>query len=93
MKFMQFIKFTLYRFKLDCWCACLMASKIADAIGLKYKKLFLQAKTKFYIKQIKINIAYLKILTFHNCYYINEIKSELKYTKSLKKLETKKQHF
>lgn len=43
------------------------------------------ATKKFYAEQMKVKIARLKILTFHNCCSINEIESELKYVQNLEK--------
>lgn len=50
MELIQVIEFASRKFKLDCQHIPLMASEVADAIGLKYGRLFLQVKTKFHVK-------------------------------------------
>lgn len=55
-----------------------------NAISLKYERLFLHAKIKFYANQLKVKIAYLKILISQGCQHVNKIKQELKYIQNLK---------
>lgn len=66
-----------------------MAPDVADAIGLKYGRFSLQAKTIFHIEQVKVEIVLLRILTTHSCRRINELESELKYLKGLEKTRAK----
>lgn len=49
----------------------------------------MRAKTKFYVEQLKVEIARLQILTSHNYHHIREIELELKYIQSLKKTRVK----
>lgn len=66
-----------------------MTPNVADAIGLKYKKLFLQTKTIFQMEQVKVEIACLRILTTYSCRRINELELELKYLKGLEEIRVK----
>lgn len=72
-------EFALHMFKLDWPHTPPLAPKVIDTIGLKYKKLFLYAKTKFHANQLKVEILHVKILTLQGCQYINKIKQKLKY--------------
>lgn len=72
-------EFPSERFKFDHQCTPPIVAEVADAISLKYKRLSMQAKTKFQAEQLKVVIAYLKMLTSYSCCHINEIESELKY--------------
>ena len=60
---LQNIKFLLCTFKLGWQHTLLLALKFVDIISLSYKKISLWAKIKHYIDQLKIEIAYLNILT------------------------------
>lgn len=60
-----------------------MVTEVADVIGQKYKRLSMRTKTKFYSKQLKIEIAHFKMLTSHSYHCINKIELELKYIKGL----------
>lgn len=62
-----------------------MTPVIADAIGLKYGRLFFWAKTIFHAERIKVEIICFKILTTYYYRYIHEMESELKYITGLKK--------
>lgn len=84
-------KFSPRRFQLDCQHASLMVAKVTDVIYQKYGRLSMWAKRKFYVKQMKVEIARLKMLTSHSCRRINKMESELKYVQVLKKLELEKQ--
>lgn len=56
-------EFALREFKLDCQHAFSLALEVVDAVGLRYRRLSLRAKTKFYANQLKVEIAHFKILT------------------------------
>lgn len=56
---------------------------VADAIGLRYKKLSMCAKTKFYMDQMKVKFERLQIPVFLPCQYIHEIEVEIKYVEYL----------
>ncbi len=60
-------EFAPRRFKLDCQRAPPLAPKVVDAVGLKYGRLSLHAKTKFLADQLKMEIACLKMLTSQGC--------------------------
>lgn len=83
------IEFPSQGFKLDCQHAPPMVAEVVDAIGQKYGKLSMRAKTKFHAEQLKVEIAYLKMLTSYSCRRINEIESELKYIQGLEKIRVK----
>ena len=70
-------------FKLDRQRAPPLAPEVADAIGLRYGRLSLRAKTNFHADQLKVEIARLKMLTSQGCRRINEMEQELKYIQSL----------
>lgn len=89
VELLQDAKFPLQAFKLDRQCLPPVTPNVVNAIGLKYKRLFLQAKTIFYIKQVKVEIACLKMLITHSCCRINELKLELKYPKRLEETRAK----
>lgn len=78
-------EFLLQEFKLDCQRTPPMIAEVADAIGQKYGRLSMRAKTIFHAKQLKVKITRLKILTSHSCHHINKMESELKYIQGLKK--------
>lgn len=69
--------------KLDWQRAFLLAPKVTDVIGLRYRKLSLRAKTKFHDNQLKVEISHLKMLTSQGCLCINKIEQELKYIQRL----------
>lgn len=48
VKLLQVAKFLPRGFKLDCQYAPLIVAEVVDAIGLKYRRLSMLAKTKFY---------------------------------------------
>lgn len=66
-----------------------MVPDIADAIGLKYGRFSLWAKTIFYMEQVKVEIVCLRILATHSCRHINELESDLKYFKRLEETRAK----
>lgn len=84
VELLQDAKFLLHAFKLDQQRALPLAPKAADRIDLRYKSLSLQAKTKFHVDQLKIEIACLKMLTLQRYGRINEMEGELKYIQTLK---------
>ncbi len=73
VKFLQEEEFALRAFKLDCQCAPPLASEVVDAVDLRYRRLFLYAKTKFHIDQLKVEIACLKMLTSQGYRRINKM--------------------
>lgn len=83
VELLQDKKFALSTFKLDWQHAPPLAPKVVDTVDLRYGRLFLYAKTKFHANQLKMEIAYLKILTLQGCRRINKMKQELKYIQSL----------
>lgn len=83
IKFLRLIEFVFCELKLDSQCAPLMTPEVVDEIGLKYKRLFLLAKTKFYAEQVKVAIIRLNKLTSYSCRCINKMELELKYIKNL----------
>lgn len=58
-------------------------SVTADAIGFRYGRLTLKAKTKFHVDQMKVEVARLRILVQQGCRRIKAIKSEMSYMESL----------
>lgn len=89
MELLQDAEFLPQAFKLDHQCLSLVTSDVADAIGVKYGRLSLRAKTIFNIEQVKVEIACHKMLTTHSCCYINELESKLKYIKGLEEIQLK----
>ena len=69
----------LRAFKLDWQYAPPLVLKVADTIGLRYRRLFLHVKTKFHANQLKVEITRLKMLILQKCRRINKIEQELKY--------------
>lgn len=67
IKLLEDKEFTLHAFKLDWQCTPLLAPKVINTINLRYKRLSLYVKTKFYTKQLKIKIIHPKILTLQSC--------------------------
>ena len=84
VELLQDKEFAPREFKIDWQCALLLAPEIADAIGLRYERLFLHAKTKFYANWWKVEIARLKMLILQGYQRINKIEQELKYIQSFK---------
>lgn len=89
IELLQDAKFPPRTFKLNRQRPSLTAPDIMNAIGLKFGRLFLQAKTIFHIEQVKVEIACLKMLTTYSCRRINELESELKYLKRLEEIRAK----
>lgn len=56
------MEFPLRRFKLDCMYAPVLDLDVADAVRLRYGKLFMHAKTKFYVDQMKVKLKRLWLL-------------------------------
>lgn len=89
VELLQNIKFLLQVFKLNRQCSSLVALEVTNAIGLKYGKFSLWAKTLFYMEQIKVEIICFGILISYIYHCINKLESELKNWKKLEKTRTK----
>ncbi len=76
-------------FKLDRQRAPPLALEVTDAVGFRYRRLSLRAKTKFHADQLKVEIARLKMLTSQGCWRINKMEQELKYILSLEIAQAK----
>lgn len=70
-------------FKIDRFCVPIMVLDIANAVGLRYKKLSILVKIKFYTNQMNIKLKWLKLLVFQDCCHIYKMESKIKYVKSL----------
>lgn len=60
-----------------------LAPEVADAIGLKYGRLSMRAKTKLHTDQMKVELKRLKLLVSQACRRINEMEQEMRYVESL----------
>lgn len=60
-------KFALHAFKLNRQYTSPLVPKVADAIVMKYRRLFLRTKTKFHANQLKVEIGCLKSLILQRC--------------------------
>lgn len=58
------MEFPLHGFKLDRMHALALDPNVTGAVGLRYGKLFIRAKTKFYVDQMKIELEQLWLLVF-----------------------------
>ncbi len=82
---LQHQEFALRRFRLDTLRAPPLLAETADAIGMRYGCLNLQAKTKLHVDQIKCEIKRLDVLVQQGCKRIKALEAEMKYIETLEK--------
>lgn len=71
------------KFRLNTLRAPPLLTETADAIGLRYGRLHLRAKTKFHVNQMQVELSRLRILVQQGCRRIKAMESEIKYIESL----------
>ncbi len=85
MELLQHQEFTPRRFRLDTLRVPPLLAETADAIGMRYGRLNLRAKTKLHMDQMKCEIKRLDVLVQQGCNRIKALKSEMKYIETLEK--------
>ncbi len=81
----QHQEFASKRFRLDTLRAPPLLAETADAIGMRYSRLNLRAKTKLHVNQMKCEIKRLDVLVQQGCKYIKALEAEMKYIETLEK--------
>ncbi len=82
---LQHQEFAPRRFRLDTLRAPPLLAETADAIGMRYGRLNLRAKTKLHVDQMKCEIKRLDVLVQQGCKRIKALEAEMKYIKTLEK--------
>lgn len=67
----------------SCICAPALDPDVIDAVRLRYRRLFMRAKTKFHVDQIKVELERFRLLVLQACQYIHKTKVEIKYVEGL----------
>ena len=77
------VEFPPRGFKLDRMRAPALDPDVADAVGLRYGRLPMRAKTKFHVDQMKVELERLRLLVSQACRRIHETEIEIKYVEGL----------
>lgn len=67
-KLIQYIEFTPYKYYLDSLHLLPLLAEITDTIGKQYNRFLLGAKAKFYVDQMRVEVACICLLVRQKCY-------------------------
>ncbi len=77
------VEFLLCGFKLARIRAPALDPDVVEALGLRYRRLFMCVKTKFHVDQMKVELERLQLLVSQACRRIHETEVEIKYVEGL----------